>query len=202
MVKDFKIIFLIHCDIRWYKFFMSYPARIKKKLWPLSWFFHLFMQVSSVMGAVVCAIPLFASWFQGRIQKRKLLSPVMIWLWKSGSVSSCSSISANASFQYTFWSPFKFFGTMFAHNFLSFKSCVTILWSVHWLILSSQAIVRIVKCRSWRMKALTQPMFVPVLTEARRTDRSSSSTISCPFQNSLSHRNTWARNTDAFSIFL
>jgi hypothetical protein len=43
-----KIISVIHCDTRWYNFFMNYPARIEKEWREFSWFFYL------LMGAFFC----------------------------------------------------------------------------------------------------------------------------------------------------
>jgi hypothetical protein len=42
MVQDFKIILLIQCDTKWYKFFMNYPARIEKRM-TIVLIFDLFM---------------------------------------------------------------------------------------------------------------------------------------------------------------
>jgi hypothetical protein len=73
------------------------------------------------------------------------------------------------------------------------------------LIFSLSAIIRIVKRRSWRMKALTWSMFALVLREARRTDRGSSSTVSRPFTKFLCHGNILSRDRvslpNAFWIF-
>jgi hypothetical protein len=138
--------------------------------------------------------------------KNQLSSPVMTRLRKSCSVLSCSSIFADTLFQGTCWSSFKCFGTIFAHTFLTFKSCVTIWWTTHSLILTSLVIIRIVKCWSWRMKVLTHSALVLVLTQVEHPDCTSSSTASCPFTKSLCHRYAWARDTkslpNAFRIFL
>jgi hypothetical protein len=126
-------------------------------------------------------MPFLCLLVSGSYSKNQLSSPVLTRLRKSSSVSGRSSISADTLFWHTFQSSFKFFGTITAHTFLMFKSCATIWWTVHSLILSSYAIIQIAKCRSWRMKALTWPMFVLVLTEAGRPDRGPTSTISRPF---------------------
>jgi hypothetical protein len=150
---DFKKIFLIHCDTRWFRFFMNYPARTGKNddnfrnflllmSYRLRWVpFSLYLSVSvSYLG-------------------NQLSSHLMTQLRQFSSVSSSSTISADTSFRRAFLSSFKTFGTIFAHDVLLFKSCVTIGCIVHSLILSSSAIIPIVKHRSWQMKTLTQSTF-------------------------------------------
>jgi hypothetical protein len=103
---------------------------------------------------------------------------------KSGPVSSRSSISADK-----FSTRFLFliqilWNHLHTHTLLMFKSCVKIMWTINSLILSSSAITGIAKLRSWRMKALTYSTFLLVLAEAGRSDRVSSSTVSCSFTKS------------------
>jgi hypothetical protein len=44
--QEFQIIFLIHCDTRWYKLFLNYSAKIYKKIWSLSSLLYMLMRSS------------------------------------------------------------------------------------------------------------------------------------------------------------
>jgi hypothetical protein len=160
----------------------------RKKMITLSWFFICSCELSSVLETGGCRSS-FCLLVPGSYSENQLSSPVMPRLRKSVSVSIRSSISTDTSFQRTFWSSFKFLRTIFAHAIPVFRSCATAWWTLHSSILSSSAIIRIVKRPSWRMVALTRSRFVPVLMETGCPDRRSYR----PFKVSLCHRNIWAR---------
>jgi hypothetical protein len=87
--------------------------------------FYLLMRAFFYFGDCAMCHSSLCLLVSGSYSKKQLLSHVMTQLRKSGPVSSRSSISANTSFRHAFWSSI-FFGTIFAHTFLMFKSCVTI----------------------------------------------------------------------------
>jgi hypothetical protein len=168
-VQDFNTIFLIHCDTKWLKFFTKYPARIEKKMMIVV--LICLCEFPSVFGIVACAIPHSATWFQGRIRKNQLSSPV----------------TAQVKKIWFSFEPFKHFRRHFVST--HFLIVVKIFWNhlcthlphvqtlcnnlvdVYSLIVSSSAIIRIVKRRSWRMKVLTLLTFALVPTEVERPYR-------------------------------
>jgi hypothetical protein len=58
-VQDFELIFLIHCDSRWYKFFMNYPARIDKKIMTIVLIF-IFAHESLLVSWRLWRVPILA----------------------------------------------------------------------------------------------------------------------------------------------
>lgn len=102
---------------KWYKFFTNYPTRIKQ-IMTIVLIFHLLRQAYLCLGD--CGVCHSRVWLlvSGSYLRNQPLSPVMTWLRKSGSVPSCSSISAYTLFQQTSRSSLKFFGTTFAHVFM------------------------------------------------------------------------------------
>jgi hypothetical protein len=114
MAQNFKIIFLIQCEIKWYKFFMYYPARIQEKndhcldflfahdSFLLSWrLSHLSFLILHLGFRVVLKKTNFVTCYD----------PIK----KSCSALSRWSISVDTSLQCAFWLSFKFFGTISAH---------------------------------------------------------------------------------------
>jgi hypothetical protein len=95
--RNSKIIFLIHCDTRGYKFFENYPARFEKKRL-IIFIFICSYELSSVLetGVSHSSLRLLVS---GSYSQNQLSSHVMTRLRKCGSVSSRSSISADTSFR-------------------------------------------------------------------------------------------------------
>jgi hypothetical protein len=193
-VHDFKKKFLIHCDTRRYKFFMNYPARIENN-------------GSHFLWLLVCSCDL--SWRLWRVPFLTLLLDFRV-IFKKSTFVTCYDPIKKILF---IFEPFKhfcphfvstrfliviqIFGTIFAHAFLMLETCVTIWWTIHSLILSSSAIIQIVKRPSWRMKALTRMACVLVPTGARRLDSGSFSTVSRPSTKYLCNRNTWALDRES-----
>jgi len=68
-------------------------------------------------------------------------SPVITWLKNSGSLSRRSRISRHPSLRLVFCSVVRFFGTILAHTFLMYKSCVKIWWTVNQFKFNSLLII-------------------------------------------------------------
>jgi hypothetical protein len=135
-VQDFKIIFLVHCDTRRYKLFINYPRKSKKKLWQFSWLFICSCELSSVLQTVACGIPHTVSWFQGRIRKTNF--DHLLWPDQENLVQfrAVQAFLPTLRFDPHFERLSFFYGTIFAHTFLMFTSCVPLWWTVHSLIWS------------------------------------------------------------------
>jgi hypothetical protein len=180
-VQDLKIIFVIYYDTKWYKLFMNYPPENRKKTMTIVFEFRFVLHS--------------ASWFQVIFEKPTFATcydPIKK-MWRSFGQAFLRTLRLDALFDNH--SHF-FFGTIFAHNFLIFKFCVTIGWTVHSLMLSSSAIILIVKRRSWWMESL---LTVDVCGYFHR--RSVLITVHLPLflarLQSLCHRNTCARDAES-----
>jgi hypothetical protein len=165
MVWEVKIILVVlnYCDSRWYKFFMDYSARIGRNN---DHFlnFHLLMLAFFCLGDCGVCVCVFVPFLTVPLGFRVIIqnptfvsyhdSIQKIWFNFETFKHFCRHFVSKR-----FWSQLKFFGTIFQHDFLMLNSCTTILWTVNSLTLSSSAIIRTVKCRSWWMKALTRSTF-------------------------------------------
>jgi hypothetical protein len=98
---------LSHCDTRWYKFFINYPAKIEKMVIVLRFICLCAYAIFLILETEACAIPHSASSFQGRIKKKTFVTWYdlikKIWLGSSRSSTKikiirnhlCISSSAN-----------------------------------------------------------------------------------------------------------
>jgi hypothetical protein len=161
-VQDFKIIFLIHSDTTCKTFLWISLQDSKKKTDVHFLGFDLLIRVFLVFETVKCGTSNSAYWSRGRIREtnfRHLLWPNKIWF----NLEPFKQLRRH-SVSTHFWSPL-IFSTVFAHNFVMFKCCVQIWRTVHSLILSSFAIIRIVNRRYWRKNDLITVCVCVILTD-------------------------------------
>jgi hypothetical protein len=144
-VGAFKVIFLIHCDTRWYEFFVNYPSRIEKND---EHFLDLLFAHAElfVLETVACAIPHSSLGFTvvfGRSTFVACYDPIKKhWFSFEQFKHFCRHFISTPLFdrRSNFWNHLC---THFSHVQIL---CNNLVWTVH--SLSSSAIFRIVKRRS------------------------------------------------------
>jgi len=133
----------------------------------------------------------------GSYSKTQVSYPVITPCRKSGSLVTRSKISRETNTRLSFCSSDKFFGASFAQIFLMCRTSVMIRWTSVFGSPTSSAINRTCKRRYLSRTIFTRATLFSVLAVEGWPARCSSSTLSLPSLNALSHLKTGAEDKTA-----